>query len=104
MRTGGHFILVKTGITARFGPPWFKTRRTMRAIDALTEVAIAGDLGCTPAQLAIAWCLKNPNVSTVITGARRVEQIRENMAAADVKEKLTEDVMSRIDELTDGAE
>jgi len=38
MRTGGHFILVKTGITARFGPPWFKTRRTMRAIDALTEV------------------------------------------------------------------
>jgi len=38
MRTGGHFILVKTGITARFGPPWFKTRRTMRPIDALTEV------------------------------------------------------------------
>ena len=38
MRTGGHFILVKTGITSRFGPPWFKTRRTMRPIDALTEV------------------------------------------------------------------
>ncbi len=38
MRTGGHFILVKTGITTRFGPPWFKTRRTMRPIDALTEV------------------------------------------------------------------
>ena len=44
----------------------------------------ADELGCTPAQLAIAWCAKNPRVSTVITGASRVEQVRENMAALKV--------------------
>ncbi len=38
IRTGGHFLLTKTGILTKFGPPWFKTRRTMRPIDALTEV------------------------------------------------------------------
>lgn len=58
---------------------------------------IAADLGCSMAQLALAWCLKNPNVSTVITGATRVEQVRENMQAAEVVDKLTGDVMERIE-------
>ncbi|PJF45394.1 MAG: aldo/keto reductase, partial [Candidatus Thermofonsia Clade 3 bacterium] len=40
---------------------------------------IANDLGCTMSQLAIAWCVKNPHVSTVITGASRVSQVHENM-------------------------
>ena len=57
---------------------------------------IAGDLGATTAQLALAWLLKNPNVSTVITGASRVEQVQENMKAIDVVEKLTPDVMETI--------
>jgi voltage-dependent potassium channel beta subunit len=61
---------------------------------------IAGELGCTVGQLAIAWCASNPNVSTVITGASRVEQVRENMAAVDVLPLLTEDVLARIDEAT----
>ena len=43
--------------------------------------AIADRLGCTLSQLAIAWCASNPNVSTVITGASRVEQVHENLAA-----------------------
>lgn len=60
---------------------------------------IAKELGCTPAQLAIAWCSKNPRVSTVITGASRVEQIRENMKALQVLPKLTPDVMGKIDEI-----
>jgi len=60
-------------------------------------VPIAGDLGCTPAQLALAWCAKNPNVSSVITGASRVAQVRENMKALDVIDKLTPDVMAAID-------
>lgn len=38
MRTGGHFLLVKTPLLQRFGPPWFRTRRTMRPIDALREI------------------------------------------------------------------
>jgi len=59
---------------------------------------IARDLGCTLAQLAIAWCASNPRVSTVITGASRVEQVRENMQALEVVPLLTDDVMARIEE------
>jgi voltage-dependent potassium channel beta subunit len=58
---------------------------------------IAGDLGCTLAQMSLAWCLKNPNVSTVITGASRPAQVAENMKALDVVPKLTPDVMARIE-------
>ena len=61
---------------------------------------IADGLGCTPAQLAIAWCAKNPRVSTVITGASRVEQVHDNMGALDVIPRLTGDVMARLDDIT----
>ena len=57
---------------------------------------VAAELGCTMAQLALAWCLKNPHVSTVITGASRADQVRENMKALDVTPKLTADVMEKI--------
>ena len=53
---------------------------------------VAEELDCTLAQLAIAWCAKNPHVSTVITGASRVEQVHENLGALDVLPKLTDDV------------
>lgn len=62
---------------------------------------IAEELGCTQSQLALAWCLKNPNVSTVITGASRAEQVVENMAALDVADKLTPEVMERIEGILD---
>ncbi len=65
---------------------------------------IAEELDCTLAQFSIAWCAKNPNVSAVITGASRVEQVRENMKALDVLPKLTEDVMKRVDEVVGKAE
>ncbi len=58
---------------------------------------IGKDLGCTMAQLALAWCLKNPNVSTVITGASRPEQVAENMKAIEVVPKLDSEVMERIE-------
>jgi aryl-alcohol dehydrogenase-like predicted oxidoreductase len=61
---------------------------------------VAKDLGCTLAQLSLAWCLKNPRVSTVITGASRASQVDENMKAADVVAKLTPDIMARIDKAT----
>jgi len=60
---------------------------------------IAADLGISMAHLALAWCLKNPHVSTVITGASRVEQVRENMKALDAVEKLNPEVMARIDDV-----
>ena len=63
---------------------------------------LAQDIGCTTAQLAIAWCLKNPNVSTVITGASRVEQVAENMKALAIVPKLSSDVMARIEAIFQG--
>jgi voltage-dependent potassium channel beta subunit len=62
---------------------------------------IAEELGTNMARLAIAWCLKNPNVSTVITGASRVEQVHDNMNALDVVTLLTGDVMEAIEEVLD---
>jgi voltage-dependent potassium channel beta subunit len=62
---------------------------------------LADELDCTLAQLALAWCLANPNVSTVITGASRAQQVHENMKALAVVPHLTPDVMARIDEILD---
>ncbi len=73
---------------------------TPERIETTSHLApIAADLGGTLAQLALAWCLKNPNVSTVITGASRPEQVHENMKALDLVDKLTPDVMERIDQV-----
>lgn len=61
--------------------------------------SVADELDCTLAQLALAWCISNPNVSSVITGASRVEQVHENLVALDVLEQLDDDVLERIDEI-----
>lgn len=62
-------------------------------------VPFAAELECSLPQLALAWCLANPNVSTVITGASRTEQVHENMKAIEVLERLTPEVLERIDEV-----
>ena len=67
----------------------------LKQVRSLAPLAV--DLGCTMAQLALAWCLKNPNVSSVITGASRPSQVIENMKALDVAPNLSTDVMSKID-------
>ena len=59
--------------------------------------AVARDLGCSLAQLAIAWCLVNPRVSTVILGASKVSQLTENLGALALPEKLTPAVLDRIE-------
>jgi len=63
---------------------------------ALVE-PVARECGATPAQLAIAWCLANPHVSTVILGASRLTQLRENLGAIEVLPRLTPEVLERID-------
>jgi len=60
-------------------------------------VPVANELGCSLAQMALAWCLKNPNLSSVILGATRVEQLQENLGALEVVPKLTPEVLERID-------
>ncbi len=81
------------------GYEWIAERLTEPAkIAAAKRLApIAADLGCTMGQMSLAWCLKNPHISTVITGASRVAQVVENMKAEAVVPKLTPEVMARID-------
>lgn len=83
------------------GYEWLqKSTITPERIAKVKQLApIAADLGCTLAQLGLAWCLTNPNVSTVITGATRPEQVHENMAALEVAPKLTEEVLARIEDV-----
>jgi aryl-alcohol dehydrogenase-like predicted oxidoreductase len=60
---------------------------------------LAGDLGTNLPRLALAWCLKNKNVSTVITGASKVEQLKDNLLAMEVVEKITDDVINNIESI-----
>ena len=88
------------------GYEWLRRRFTDEtAIANIAKVGelmnIADELGCTMAQLALAWTLKNPNVSTTITGASRAEQVVENMKAIDYVEQLTPDVMKAIEDILD---
>lgn len=80
---------------------WLKermvTKENIAKVKALEP--LAQELGCTRAQLAIAWCLKNPHVSTVITGATRPEQVRENMKALGVAERLDAERVKRVEAL-----
>jgi len=63
--------------------------------------AVAQDLGVSLAQLAIAWCVKCPFVSTVITGASNPLQVKENMDALETVSKLNDEVMTQIEEILD---
>lgn len=80
---------------------WLKPELTDQGrIDKVRKLApLAAELGISMAQMALAWCLKNPQISTVITGASRVEQVHENMKALEVVEKMTPEVMARIEDV-----
>ena len=62
---------------------------------------VAERLGGTMTQLALAWVAKNPNTSTVILGATKPEQIRDNCGALKLLEKLTPEVMEEIEKILD---
>lgn len=87
---------------SRAALPGYGWLRGMLTAEATADVvrktkAIADDLGCSVGQLAIAWCTKNPRASTVITGASRVAQVHENMAALEVADRLDAEWMARIE-------
>jgi voltage-dependent potassium channel beta subunit len=69
---------------------------------AAAVVELAAELGCPPAQLAIAWCLLNSHVSSVITGASSPEQVVENLGALEVVGQLGEKELARLDEASSG--
>jgi aryl-alcohol dehydrogenase-like predicted oxidoreductase len=80
---------------------WLRDMLTAEETNAKVRqfVTIADGIGCTAAQLALAWTASNPNVSTVMTGASRVEQVHENMKALDVLDELTPERIAAIEEL-----
>ena len=83
----------------------FETEEARQRLDKVKQLAhIASDLGATLPRLALAWCLKNPNVSSVITGASKPAQVKENMKAGNLVSKLTRDVMKRIEEILGNSE
>jgi aryl-alcohol dehydrogenase-like predicted oxidoreductase len=69
----------------------------IKKVKELTK--IAEKLGGTTTQLALAWCAKNPNVSTVILGATKPEQVHDNCGAIKLLPKLTDDLMKEIEEI-----
>ena len=75
-------------------------KQRLEVVAALEPVA--ADMGATLAQFSLAWCLQNPHVSSVITGASRVSQVHENMKALDFADKFTPDVMAAIDKVLAG--
>ena len=82
------------------GYEWLKDAvyrpETIAAVALLGPIAV--EIGATVPQLGIAWCARNPRVSTVITGASRPEQVAENLKALDFVPKLSPEILSRIDE------
>jgi len=64
---------------------------------------VADEAGLSMPHLALGWCLNNPNVSTVITGASKPDQVRENMKAIDAAEKLSDDLLEKVEEILDNS-
>ena len=81
---------------------WLAERLTDEAKNAAVDKleGIAAEIGASVGQMAIAWALKNPHVSTVITGASNVGQLRTNLLSVDVVPRLTPEVVARIDEIS----
>lgn len=78
----------------------FETAEARKRLSKVKRLAtIANDLGTTLPRLGIAWCLKNPRVSSVITGASKPKQVEENMKSGEIVDKLSDDVTRRIDHI-----
>ena len=77
---------------------WMQTRLTPEAIEKVRTLGeIAKEIGATTAQLSLAWLLRRNEVSSVITGATRPEQLDENLAASEFVDALTDEVLDKID-------
>jgi len=84
---------------------WVRERITAERIGRVRQLTeLAKELGCTTAQLSIAWILRRKEVSAVISGATRLEQLDENLGSAEVVEKLSNDVLEKIDKIMEGEE
>ena len=85
------------------GYEWLREKLTdQETLNKVRKLKVISDrLDCSLSQLALAWCASNPNVSTVITGASRVEQVYENMKSLEVLEMITSELKNEIQEIVD---
>ena len=85
---------------------WLKDQRVvddvLKKVDEMVKFA-EGNLGISAAQLALLWCLKNENVSTVILGASKTAQLEQNFKALDHKDKITDEVMEKVESIFQNA-
>lgn len=104
----GKYLNQESQADARFSLPRFQETKSQllsseRNLNYAAFVqqlkSIASELECTPSQLAIAWCLKNSQVASVILGATSTLQLAENIAAVDVVEKLSSEIMLQLDKV-----
>ncbi len=84
--------------------PWlrdiFEGEKAQPKLEKVRKLSrMANEIGISMPHLALAWCLKNPHVSTAITGASRVEQVKSNLKAIEHKDKLTVEVMEKIEDI-----
>lgn len=81
---------------------WIESKDGQAKIEKVRKLTkVADELGTTMARLALAWCLKNPNVSTVIMGASKVSQVEDNLKAIDLVDQISDDVMEKIEGVLD---
>ena len=75
-----------------------KAKGTLERIKQLTDFA-HHEFKCSVGQLALAWCVKNPNVTTVLLGATKPEQLEENLASLEIVPRITDEHMARVDDI-----
>ncbi|MFN0202528.1 MAG: potassium channel beta subunit family protein [Bacteroidia bacterium] len=83
------------------GLEWLRDKTLLDAhIEKVRQLStVAEEIGCTMPQLALAWCVRNPNVSTVILGASKVSQLTENLKCLEIVPKLTPEVLEKIENI-----
>ncbi len=101
----GKYMNSEVGADTRLGienMQWLRERALgdpQRLEQVIQLKKLADELGISLVHLALCWCLKNPNVSTVILGASKVQQLKENLTCFDSMPKLTDDVMQKIESI-----
>jgi len=90
----------QAGDNGRFSPDDIEAMRQKAMLEKVGKViAVAQEVDCTPAQLALAYCLKNPQVASVLFGATKVSQVEENLQTLAILPRVTQDVMAKLQNL-----
>jgi aryl-alcohol dehydrogenase-like predicted oxidoreductase len=96
----GKYNQSKTALKGRFGEEEVKSMRQQGLLDKVQRViARAQEVGCTPAQLALAYCLQNQQVSSLLFGATKISQVEDNLRTLEILPRLNQEVMTQLRQL-----